>query len=152
MTAAITIAPERADTREVGELLAERDAYFDRLYANEDRTGRPANVTRENVDFFAVRVAAELAGCGAIIWRDGYGELKRFYVRDRFRGHGLGRHLLETVELHARSRGCQVLRLETGTLQPEAIALYRSSGFRDTACFGEYTEHYLSIFLEKTLD
>lgn len=151
MTNAVTIASERADTQEARQLLAERDAYFDRLYANEDRSAQPANMESGNVDFFAARVSGELAGCGAVIWRDSYGELKRFYVRDSFRGHGLGRRLLETIEQHAVRGGCALLRLETGILQPAAIALYRSAGYQETVSFGDYKTHHLSIFMEKKL-
>jgi putative acetyltransferase len=148
---AITIAVERADTDEVRLLLLERDAYFDRLYANEDRLPKSVNIESRDAVFFALRSAGCLVGCGALIRRESYGELKRFFVRDAFRGSGLGRRLLETIEQHARGNGCRLLRLETGILQPAAIAMYRRAGFRETGCFGEYPPHYLSIFMEKAL-
>lgn len=148
---AITIAIERADTDEVRQLLLERDAYFDSLYADEDRLPKSVNIESSNAAFFALRSAGCLVGCGALIRREGYGELKRFFVRDLFRGSGLGRRLLETIEQHARRTGCPLLRLETGILQPAAIAMYRRAGFQETGCFGDYTPHHLSIFMEKAL-
>lgn len=43
------------------------------------------------------------------------------------------------------------MKLETGILQPAAIALYRSAGFRETGCFGDYRPDPLSMFMEKVL-
>jgi putative acetyltransferase len=148
---AITIAVERADTDEVRQLLLERNAYFDHLYAAEDRVPKSVNVESSDTAFFAFRNAGYLVGCGALIRRESYGELKRVYLREAFRGSGLGRRLLETIEDHARRNGCRLLRLETGILQPAAIAMYRRAGFQESDCFGEYKPHYLSIFMEKAL-
>jgi putative acetyltransferase len=41
--------------------------------------------------------------------------------------------------------------LETGVLQPDAIALYRGQGFRDRGPFGSYAPDPLSVFMEKAL-
>lgn len=133
------------------ELLAERDDYFDRLYARKKGSGRPANLQSNDTGFFSVRVGGELVGCGALLRHPGYGELKRFYIREAFRGRGLGRELLDAVIRHAGDCGCHVLKLETGVRQPAAIALNRSAGFRETTCFGEYGPDPLSIFMERTL-
>jgi putative acetyltransferase len=148
---AITIAVERADTDEVKQLLLERDTYFDHLYAGQDRVAKSVNVDSGDTAFFALRNAGYLVGCGALIRRESYGELKRFYLREAFRGGGLGRRLLETIEDHARRNGHRLLRLETGIRQPAAIAMYRRAGFRESGCFGEYQSHHLSIFMEKAL-
>jgi putative acetyltransferase len=147
----IAISSERPDSREVRELLAERDAYFDKLYAREEGQGRAIDVEAANVRFFTVRLSGALVGCGAVIRHDGYGELKRFYVREAFRGKGLGHRLLEAAEAFARSTGCSLLRLETGVLQPAAIALYRGAGFSEIGPFGSYVADPLSLFMEKAL-
>lgn len=151
MTDGIIIAAEKPDTPEVRQLLAERDAYFDRLYAGEDRQSGVMNVDQDNLAFFSVRAQSELIGCGSLLRHRGYGELKRFYISETHRGRGLGRRLLSALEDHARSEGYRILRLETGILQPAAIGLYRSAGFTDIGCFGEYVPDPLSIFLEKTI-
>ena len=56
----------------------------------------------------------------------------------------------EPVDDGRRSAYCP-LKLETGILQPEAIGLYRSSGFIDGECFGEHQPDPLSIYLHKDL-
>lgn len=87
-------------------------------------------------------------GCGAVQpWTHtvadapaGVGELKRMYVVPSARGRGLSRLLLAALVEAARERGMTALVLETGTEQPEAIALYTSSGFTPIPVFGPYAD------------
>lgn len=79
------------------------------------------------------------------------GELKRMYVRESARGRGVGRLLLTHLERTAVEAGIRRLVLETGIVQPEALGLYRSSGYTDVPPFGYYAEAELSVHLGKTL-
>ncbi|MFG2603898.1 GNAT family N-acetyltransferase [Streptomyces sp. NPDC048514] len=72
---------------------------------------------------------------------DGDAELKRMYVIEEMRGRGLARRMLAALEEDARMAGRVRMVLETGTKQPEAIALYASSGYEPCARFGYY-RHY----------
>jgi GNAT superfamily N-acetyltransferase len=65
-------------------------------------------------------------------------EIKRMYVAPRGRRQGLARLVLEHLEQTARDLGVDVLVLETGIAQPEAIALYESSGYEPVEKFGHY--------------
>jgi GNAT superfamily N-acetyltransferase len=71
---------------------------------------------------------------------DGDAEIKRMYVADDQRGRGFARALLAAVERSAAAAGRRRLVLETGTLQPEAIALYLSSGYSAIPTFGAYRD------------
>lgn len=62
-------------------------------------------------------------------YEDGDAELKRMYVTPQARGLGLARRILAALEDDARAAGRVRMVLETGTKQPEAIALYLSSGY-----------------------
>lgn len=72
---------------------------------------------------------------------DGDAELKRMYVVAHARGLGLARRMLAALEENARTAGRTRMVLETGTKQPEAIALYTSSGYEPCVRFGYYRFH-----------
>ncbi|WP_320669964.1 GNAT family N-acetyltransferase [Patulibacter defluvii] len=58
-------------------------------------------------------------------------EIKRMYVAPDARGRGVARALLAALEEQARAIGHDVVRLDTGPDQPDALHLYRSAGYRD---------------------
>ena len=78
-------------------------------------------------------------------------EVKRMYVAPRARGLGLARSMLRHLEETAREEGAEVMVLETGLRQPEAIALYESSGYQPIAGFGYYKDAPLSRCMARAL-
>ncbi|ARP71768.1 N-acetyltransferase [Streptomyces pluripotens] len=82
---------------------------------------------------------------------DGDAELKRMFVIDRMRGQGLARRMLAALEEDARAAGRLRMVLETGTKQPEAIALYTSSGYEPCTGFGYYRDYEESRYFAKQL-
>ncbi|WP_369212439.1 GNAT family N-acetyltransferase [Streptomyces flavofungini] len=85
-------------------------------------------------------------------YADGDAELKRMYVTPEARGLGLARRILAVLEEDAKAAGRIRMVLETGTKQPEAIALYLSSGYTlAPAKFGHYRFDDLSLCYEKRL-
>lgn len=67
-------------------------------------------------------------------------EVKRMYVVPSHQRRGLARLVLGHLELTAREAGAEAMVLETGAMQPEAIALYLSSGYVPVASFGHYRD------------
>jgi GNAT superfamily N-acetyltransferase len=78
-------------------------------------------------------------------------EIKRMYVVPSARGRGLARRLLGALEESARCAGADVMVLETGLKQPEAIALYESSGYVPVEGFGYYKEFPTARYFGKPL-
>jgi GNAT superfamily N-acetyltransferase len=71
-------------------------------------------------------------------------EVKRMYVAASARRGGLARLMLAHLEATARTAGADVMILETGTAQPEAMALYESAGYQPVQSFGYYRNEPLN--------
>lgn len=100
--------------------------------------------------FLMARVNGRPSGCvGLHLLPDGVGKVTRLFVVNAARGTGLGLRLMQTLELTARDRVLNVLRLDTRTDLIEARRLYARLGYREVAPFndGQYAEHWF----EKTL-
>jgi ribosomal protein S18 acetylase RimI-like enzyme len=151
MSAVIT--PERPDGSDAVDLITELETHLETLYPAESRHGYSVEkLIAQAVAFFVLRDNGAPAGCGGIqLFGAEYGELKRVYVRPRFRGLGFGKLLLDHLADYARARGVGLLRLETGVHQAAAIGLYERAGFRRIPPFGTYTEDPLSLCYEKRI-
>ena len=100
--------------------------------------------------FLVASVDGRPVGCGGVKTispRIGY--LKRMWVAEDARGLGLGRPILAALEDEAVRLGFGKLRLETNRALPEAIAMYRTSGYREVAPFND--EPYAHQWFEKRL-
>ena len=73
------------------------------------------------------------------------------YVKPDMRRRGISRVVLEELEAHARAIGYTRLVLETGTRQPEAIALYESAGYESIEPYGFYKTAPMSRCYAKSL-
>ncbi|MFY1690671.1 GNAT family N-acetyltransferase [Plantactinospora sp. WMMB782] len=109
-----------------------------------DETPVAASEFRPPAGAFLVAYLAEVpVGCAG--WRTHgdtgeVAELKRMYVAPQARGRGVARRVLSAVEDSAREHGRRRLILECGDRQPEAIALYQSSGYQRIPDFGYYRD------------
>jgi GNAT superfamily N-acetyltransferase len=56
-------------------------------------------------------------------------EVRRLWVDPAWRGRGVARALMESLEYEAIVLGYRSLELETGVRQPEAVALYEATGW-----------------------
>jgi ribosomal protein S18 acetylase RimI-like enzyme len=94
---------------------------------------------------------SELAGCVALRpIENGICEMKRLFVREAYRGLGVGKTLVEKVIGEARKRGYAAIRLDTLPSMTNALGLYASMGFRRTDPY-VYNPIEGAVFLEKNL-
>jgi len=145
------ISLESPDQPDVMLLIEALDAYQKPLYPADSHHGLDLSAMCEKNVLFAVARDdnRQSVACGAVVLESGYGELKRMYTSPAERGKGIGRSLLIFLETQARERGYSEFALETGYLQPEAIALYARCGYARCGPFGAYAEDPNSVFMRK---
>jgi len=132
--------------------------YVERYGAPDESPIDHSEFAAGNGSFFVGRMAGRAVATGA--WRrsgvpalgsTATMEIKRMYVVPEARGQGLSRLMLAHLERTAAAAGAEVLVLETGMRQPEAIALYESAGYVSVPGFGHYRDSPLSRCFAKRL-
>jgi putative acetyltransferase len=112
----------------------------------------PAEAAAPRTAFLVARLDGQPVGCGAIRRiDDATAEVKRMYVAPAGRRKGIARNILAGLERRAIDFGYQMIRLETGVLQPEAQCFYESCGYRRVAAFDHYVDNPTSVCYEKIL-
>jgi GNAT superfamily N-acetyltransferase len=121
---------------------------FDKELAN-----LPGHYAPPSGRLLLAKEADELAGCIALRQIEpGVSEIKRLFLRQKFRGKGLGRVLVEAIIEEARKIGYRRIRLDTlPDRMDKAVSLYRSIGFREIAPYYENPVEG-ATFMELTLD
>jgi GNAT superfamily N-acetyltransferase len=100
-------------------------AEFEALLADLPRLHAPPEGA-----ILLARLDGAPAGCGMLArFADGVCEMKRLFVGASARGRGVGRALCEALVETARRAGYRTMRLDTGPLHHEALALYETMGF-----------------------
>jgi putative acetyltransferase len=90
--------------------------------------------------------------CGAIKeFAPGAMEVKRMYTIPTSRGKGIAGKVLTELENWAAELSYKKCVLETGKRQPEAIGLYKKSGYRSIPNYGQYIGIENSCCFEKEL-
>lgn len=102
--------------------------------------------------FLVARLGGTAVGCGGMRRVDAStAEIKRMYVRPENRNSGIARKVLAALEGWAEQQGFARIILESGTAQPDACALYESSGYGRIEPYGVWKESSESICYAKTL-
>jgi GNAT superfamily N-acetyltransferase len=100
--------------------------------------------------FVLARSDGDAAACGAVMRVDsGTAEIKRMWVAPEWRGLGVGRRMLTTLEDLARDLRYRAVVLDTNDVLLEAIAMYRTAGYEET---GRYNDNpYARLWFKKAL-
>ena len=151
----ITVEVEPFESADARRLIAALDEHLASRYPPAQRFGpnlKPEHVESGRGTFVIAREDGRAVGCGALRRLDETSsEVKRMYVEPSMRGRGVAKAVLDHLEATARALGSRRLVLETGTLQAEAIGLYRKAGFKVIDCFGEYAASPTSVCFEKAI-
>lgn len=134
-------------------LVAALDAYLDTLYPpDENYLLDTDRLAQPDIRFLLARLDGVAVGCAAIrLDGEGYGEIKRMFVRPEQRGRRIAEQLLESLAEIARQQGLGRLKLETGHEQVAAVKLYERCGFTICGPFADYPDNGASLFMERRL-
>ncbi|MFF4755274.1 GNAT family N-acetyltransferase [Streptomyces sp. NPDC002514] len=149
-TLSVTAAPyDHPDARRLTwALCAEQLALYG--FAEDPDTTPEADFDPPCGLFLIARVGDEPVGCGGIRLLDEHtAGIKRMYVADRARRHGIGRCLLEHLEQHAVRRGAARIMLETGRRNTAALALCHRTGFLPCPSYVPGRDHTVNRAMTK---
>jgi GNAT superfamily N-acetyltransferase len=107
---------------------------FDLCFQNfeEEVSNLPGDYAGPAGCLLLAKYKGQPAGCVALRpFGAGICEMKRLYVRPRFRGIGIGRVLTEAIIEKAQKAGYTHMRLDTVPSMKAARELYASVGFRE---------------------
>ena len=102
---------------------------------NQELAGLPGKYAEPDGRLLLAYSDDRLAGCIALRKLDSSScEMKRLFLRNDFRGQGLGRALVQAIIDEAKGIGYERIRLDTlpGRMD-SAISLYRRFGFQEIA-------------------
>jgi GNAT superfamily N-acetyltransferase len=148
--------PRSYDDPDVTRMVAEVQAEYVERYGTQDQAAvEHDEFLAPNGLFLVGLLDGEPVATGG--WRrlpdmgEGFVEIKRMYVMATARKRGLARRMLAELEESARRAGATRVVLNTGIMQPEAIALYESSGYEVIPGFGHYACYPDARFYGKSL-
>lgn len=131
--------------KELDKDLAERDGNERDFYNRFNKLDKIKNV-------IVVYEGDIPAGCGAVK-KYSYDtmEVKRMFTLPQFRSRGIASLVLAELEKWAIELGYSKCILETGKRQPEAIALYKKSGYKIIPNYDQYINISNSVCFLKTI-
>jgi ribosomal protein S18 acetylase RimI-like enzyme len=144
------IAFDISRTKELG---LDPDLLLEFQYAQGEEP-LPGDFAPPQGSLLLTTVDATAAGCGAFHKLETrVCEMKRLYVRPKYRGYGIGRKLTEALVERAVKAGYDLMKLETVTFMEAAINLYQSMGFRRCDPYYEIPASFLpiTVFMELEL-
>lgn len=145
----IKIEPAYRHTREVGVLFAEYTnmliegdsafkSYLDLQHYDEELAHLEAKYGLPHGRLYLAYCDGELAGCVGLRKIDsGNCEMKRLYVRERFRGQHIGRILTKQIIGDAKEIGYSHMLLDTLPFLKSAIQMYKAFGFYEIDSYND---------------
>jgi putative acetyltransferase len=118
---------------------------------NEELAKLPYKYAEPEGTILLAKVDEKFAGVVAL-WKleEGVCEMKRLFVKDKFKGLGIGRKLAERLLEEAKSKGYKIMKLDTLKRLKAANELYPKLGFIETNSYNYNPENDVAYF-EKTL-
>ena len=133
-------------------LISKLDKELFNRYGQIQNSYKNLNIIETTATVIIVKVDNKPVGCGCYKkYNEDTVEIKRMYIDTNFRGQGLSKIILRELENLAKESGYKNTILETGNKQPEAIGLYKKSGYKLIDNYGQYEGIETSICMTKQI-
>jgi GNAT superfamily N-acetyltransferase len=106
----------------------------------------------EGAGIWLAEVAGNVVGCVALrelVGTAGAAEIKRLYLRPKYRGQGVSDLLLDALEDHARECGYHWLYLDTAAEMKAAVRFYQRKGFVECERYNKNPQ--AALFMRKAI-
>jgi GNAT superfamily N-acetyltransferase len=141
-----------SDNEDFRLLIAELDKELLSRYEERQATYDRYNIIENNPNVVIAYKDEMPVGCGCFKkFDDRSVEIKRMFVKPEYRGQKIAASILQELENWAIELNISGTVLETGIKQPEAIHLYRKSGYIVVENYGPYKGLPESICMQKNL-
>lgn len=151
-TTVIRLVRTHGENTEYLRLVAMLDEHLARVDGMDHATYADLNTVDSPRDVVLANTNGGVAGCGALRpIGQGTMEIKRMFVLPAWRRQGIAALILAELEDWARDQGAHRCVLETGSGQPDAIALYTCNGYERIQNFGPFVGIENSLCFEKML-
>lgn len=140
--------------RDFVQLCSALDAFLNEISGGEQNRScyLPFNRPEDLQEAIVAYDGHQPVGCAGIReYTKTIGELKRFFIREKYRGQGIADQLLAIVEHRAGIKGYRYLVLESGEPLVAAMHFYRRQGFQVIENYGPYQNLPDSICMKKSL-
>ncbi|MDB5082021.1 MAG: carbonate dehydratase [Chloroflexi bacterium] len=155
----LVVAKEGKELAHIRELFLEYSRWIESQGASMDfqgftgeLAGLPGKYSEPEGSLLVAYIDGEAAGCGGLRkFKPEVCELKRLYIRPRFRRQGISRELSRSLIEKARAAGYKYMWLDTARFWVEPVALYRSLGFHEIDAYYDSPYASESYFMELDL-
>lgn len=130
------------------------DAYLNDLVGGEENRSEylQYNTLEDIHDVVLAYQDNDPIGCASFKYFDkGIAEVKRVFIKEKYRGNGVSEQLMSLLEQRAKEKGYCKLILESGAPLVEAMGLYNKIGYTVSEKYGQYKGMEESICMEKVL-
>lgn len=135
-------------------LCGELDKYLNNIIGEEKQKNQynRYNTLEDIHDVILIEDKSDIVACGGFKRYDEFtAEVKRVYVKETARRHGLGKAVMDEIEKVALKKGYKNLILETGKALKGAEKMYIKLGFEVINNFGPYIDNEESICMKKII-
>ena len=111
----------------------------------------PEVLAKDNCTMLGAFDGETICGIGAVKFFEDYGEIKRMFVPEEFRGRGIANKILLSLIDLVKEKEMPFVRLETGIKFKPAVSLYEKHGFKKCEPFGQYASEIHGTCMELPL-